>query len=251
MTPEERQLLSQLFNRIHEASAMPRDREAEDFIAQAVHAQPYAPYLMAQTIIVQEEALKQAGARIEELEAALKARESAGAGSFLGGLGRSVVGGGSVPSVGGRADATPDGGRPSPWGRSPGAPQAGPMGQTFTNPMNPNPMNPNPMNPMAGQPGRGGGFLQTAMATAAGVAGGALLAHGLQSMFGGQAQAAADPKALLGDQAGSATQAATEGGMIPDIFGPDDPGLTEAHYGDENDPGFDMGGDESGGDDWV
>ena len=241
MTPEERQLLSQLFSRIHEASATPRDHEAEDFIAQAVRAQPYAPYLMAQTIIVQEEALKQAGARIEELEAALKARERAGAGSFLGGLGKSVFGGGSVPSVG-RADLTPDAGRPSPWGRSPGAPQTGPMGQTFNNPMNPN--------PMAGQPGRGG-FLQTAMATAAGVAGGALLAHGLQSMFGGQAQAAADPKTLLGDQAGSATQAATEGGMIPDIFGPDEPGLTEAHYGDENDPGFDMGGDDGGGDDWV
>lgn len=245
MTPEERQLLSQLFSRIHEASTTPRDHEAEDFIAQAVHAQPYAPYLMAQTIIVQEEALKQAGARIEELETALKARENAGAGSFLGGLGRSVFGGGSVPAVGGRTDATPDAGRPSPWGRSPGAPQAGPMGQTFNNPMNPS-----GMNPMAGQSGRGG-FLQTAMATAAGVAGGALLAHGLQSMFGGHAQAAADPKALLGDQAGSATQAATEGGMIPDIFGPDEPGLTEAHYGDENDPGFDMGGDESGGDDWV
>ena len=253
MTPEERQLLTQLFARIREASAGPRDREAEDFIAQQVREQPYAPYLMAQTVIIQEEALKQAGARIEELEAALKAKENAGAGSFLGGLGqsglgqsglgKSVFGGGSVPAVG-RAEAAPEAARPSPWGRSPGAPQTAPMGQTFNNPMNP--MNPNPM---AAQPGPGGGFLQTAMATAAGVAGGALLAHGLQSMFGGQAHAAVDPKALLGDQA--AAPAATEGGMIPNIFGPDDPGLTEAHYGDDSDPGFDIGGDDGGGDDWV
>lgn len=239
MTPEERQLLTQLFSRIREASAGPRDREAEDFIAASVREQPYAPYLMAQTVIVQEEALKQAASRIEELEAALKARDSAGSGSFLGGLGKSVFGGGSVPAVGPRPDTAEEVGRPSPWGRAAGAagaPQTSPMGQTFNNPM--------------AQPGRGS-FLQTAMATAAGVAGGALLAHGLQSMFGGQAQAAADPKALMGDQAGSAAQAATEGGMLPDIFGPDDAGLTEATYDDEDETGFDMGGDDESGDDWV
>lgn len=236
MTPEERQLLTQLFARIREASAGPRDREAEEFIAAAVREQPYAPYLMAQTVIVQEEALKQAGARIEELEAALKARDNAGSGLFLGGIGKSVFGGGTVPSVGARAAAPADAPRPSPWGQSPGAPQAAPMGQTFNN-------------PMAAQPGRSGGFLQTAMATAAGVAGGALLAHGLQSMFGGSAaHAANDPKALMGEQ--SPATAATEGGMIPNIFGPNDPGLTEAGYANE-DHGFDVGGNDSGGDDWV
>lgn len=235
MTPEERQLLSQLFGRIRDASQTPRDREAEEFIAQAVREQPYAPYLMAQTVIIQEEALKQAGARIEALEAELKSK--AGEGSFLGGIGKSIFGGGSVPSVG-RPAPQPEPPRASPWGQSPGAPQAMPQAapQQFSN-------------PMFGQQGGGGGFLQTAMATAAGVAGGALLAHGLQSMFGGQAHAAANPQSLLGEQGGPA-QAATEGGMIPDIFGPDDPGLTEANL-DEDDGGFDMGSDDSGGDDWV
>ena len=235
MTPEERQLLSQLFARIRDAGQTPRDREAEDFIARAVQDQPYAPYLMAQTVIVQEEALKQAAARIDALEAELKAKE--GSGSFLSGTSKSLFGGGSVPSVGARpAEA----GRPNPWGQSPGAPRA-PMGQAMQQPFNQGPL----QSPF-GQQGAGGGFLRTAMATAAGVAGGALLMHGLQSMFGGQAHAQ-DIQSLAQDPLSA--PAATEGGMIPNIFG-DDPNLTDAGYGPEED-GFDLGSDESGGDDWV
>jgi hypothetical protein len=232
MTPEERQLLSQLFDRIRGASQTPRDREAEAFIAEAVREQPYAPYLMAQTVIVQEEALKEAGRRIEALESELKAKASAGSGSFLGGIGRSVFGAGSVPSVGGRSGQA-DAPRGSPWGASPGAPQPQ-GGQQFNN-------------PLVGQQGRGGSFLQTAMATAAGVAGGALLAHGLQSLWGGQA---GNPQALAGTPA-EAASAATEGGMIPDIFGPEDGGVSPANF-DAGEQGFDLPDDEpGGGDEWV
>ena len=117
MTPEERQLLSQLFDRMHAASRTPRDREAEDFIAQAVSAQPYAPYLMAQTVIVQEEALKQAAARIEALEAELKAKET-GSGSFLGGTARPAFGTRSVPSIGRNPAEPVETPRTSPWGLS-------------------------------------------------------------------------------------------------------------------------------------
>lgn len=233
MTPEERQLLNQLFERIRDAGQAPRDREAEDFIARAVHEQPYAPYLMAQTVIVQEEALKQAAARIEALEAELKAKSAEGSGSFLGGVSKSLFGGGSVPSVGARSDEAP---RRSPWGQSPGAAQA-PMAQPMQPAFNQGPF---------AQQGAGGGFLRTAMATAAGVAGGALLMHGLQSMFGGQAHAQ-DIQSLAQDPLSA--PAASEGGMIPNIFG-DDPNLTDAGYGPEDD-GFDLGSDDSGGDDWV
>ena len=236
MTPEERQLLNQLFERIRAAGQTPRDREAEDFIARAVQDQPYAPYLMAQTVIVQEEALKQAAARIETLEAELKAKE--GSGSFLGGVSKSLFGGGSVPSVGARAAEAP---RPSPWGQSPGAPQA-PIGQSISGQTMQQPFNQGPFT----QQGAGGGFLRTAMATAAGVAGGALLMHGLQSMFGGQAHGP-DVQALARDPLSA--PAATEGGMIPNIFG-DDPNLTDAGYGPEED-GFDLGSADSGSDDWV
>ena len=230
MTPEERDLISRLFDRMRAAGAAPRDAQAEAFIADAVRAQPYAPYLMAQTVIIQEEALKEAGRRIEALEAELKARETAGPGSFLGGLGKSMFGSGSVPAVGGRA-APAETPRPSPWGASPGAPQPQ-TGQPFNN-------------PLFGQQGRGGGFLQTAMATAAGVAGGALLAHGLQSLFSDHGEGAAHALAGAAPEAAAASQ----GGMIPDIFGPED--ATSAGL----DPGadsFDLPDDEpGGGDEWV
>jgi len=74
MTPEERQMLEGLFDRVKQSSAAPRDREAEDMIHQAVQAQPHAPYLLAQAVIVQEEGLKAAAARIQELEAELAER---------------------------------------------------------------------------------------------------------------------------------------------------------------------------------
>ena len=57
MTPQERQVLADLFERIRSAAAAPRDAEAEAFIAEAVRAQPYAPYLLAQTALVQQHAL--------------------------------------------------------------------------------------------------------------------------------------------------------------------------------------------------
>ena len=82
MTPEERQLLSELFDRVRSASGNTRDPEAEAFIADQVRAQPYAPYLMAQAVIVQEEGLKKAAARIEELERAL-AQQSQSAAAML------------------------------------------------------------------------------------------------------------------------------------------------------------------------
>lgn len=227
MTPEEHQLLSQLFARMHTAGRTPRDREAEDFIAQAVREQPYAPYLMAQTIIVQEEALKQAAARIEALEADLKAKE-ANAGSFLGGTARATFGTRSVPSIGRNPSEPAEAPRGSPWGRSPGAAQG--MDQPTSN-------------PLFGQQGQRGGFLQTAMATAAGVAGGVLLAQGLQSMFSGAGQTGAQ-QALSGDPSGAANPAATEGGMIPDIFGSHDRGVSPANFEGGSDPGLDAGDDD-------
>ena len=69
MTPQERQMLADLFERVRSAAASPRDAEAEAFIAEAVRGQPYAPYLLAQTAIVQQHALEAAAQRIQELEA--------------------------------------------------------------------------------------------------------------------------------------------------------------------------------------
>src|SRR5215469_18938425 len=89
MTPEERQMLGGLFERINAAGATPRDPEAEAFINDAVRAVPFSPYVLAQTALVQQRALEAAAHRISELEAAASqsGQQSQGQGSFLGNLG--------------------------------------------------------------------------------------------------------------------------------------------------------------------
>ncbi|HYC24470.1 MAG TPA: DUF2076 domain-containing protein, partial [Roseiarcus sp.] len=69
MTPEERQLLAGLFQRVAATATTPRDGEAEGFINEAIRAQPHAPYALAQTVLVQQQALEAAARRIQELEA--------------------------------------------------------------------------------------------------------------------------------------------------------------------------------------
>jgi hypothetical protein len=172
MSPEERQLLTGLFERVRSQAGAPRDKDAEDFIAEAVRSQPYAPYLLAQAVLVQEQALKGADQKIRELEARVAQAQQAAqqqprsGGGFLGGL----FGGGAArqdapepqPSPWGRP--APQQPQPQPWGQQP-APQASPWG--------------------APQAGGGGSFLKGALGAAAGVAGGVLLADTLKGVFGG------------------------------------------------------------------
>lgn len=233
MSPEERQLLVGLFERTKSAAGAPRDQEAEAFINSEIKAQPAAPYLLAQTVIVQDQALQGANARIEELEARVKELESKPAsGGFLGGL----FGGGQRPSASGYA---PQGGqRPNgPWGAPPPAP---PQGYAA---------------PQAGADS--GGFLRGALGTAAGVAGGVLLADGIRNLFshggmGGMGNLgigagytpAGDTTVInnyYGDEPGGASQQADF-----DNAGYDDAGdvMQDADYDDGGfDDGFDSGGD--------
>jgi hypothetical protein len=74
MSPEERQLLASLFDRIRTAAATPRDHEAEDFIDQGVREQPYTTYYLAQAVIVQEKGLEAAANHIKELEERIRLR---------------------------------------------------------------------------------------------------------------------------------------------------------------------------------
>ena len=98
MTPDERQMLSGLFDRVRGASGGPKDREAEAFINDAMRATPSAGYVLAQTVLVQQQAVEAAAKRIEELEAQVRGGGGGGQpqeeGSFLGNLGRSLFGGG-------------------------------------------------------------------------------------------------------------------------------------------------------------
>ncbi len=168
MTPQERQVLADLFERIRSAAAAPRDAEAEAFIAEAVRAQPYAPYLLAQTALVQQRALDAAAQRIQELEAKGQPAPESG---FLGNLGRSLFGGQPAPRPGydagadQRAAAAPPGPAYAPPPAYAPAP-ASPWGA-------------------APAPARGGGFLSGALTAATGVAGGLLAANAIESLLGG------------------------------------------------------------------
>jgi hypothetical protein len=72
LSPEDRSAIEGLFRRLEEAERRggPRDREAEDLIARLIARQPAAPYYLAQTVVVQQQALNEAERRIEELERA-------------------------------------------------------------------------------------------------------------------------------------------------------------------------------------
>jgi hypothetical protein len=179
MSPEERNLLTGLFDRIRAAVNTPRDQEAETLISDATKAQPYAPYYLAQTVLVQDQALQAANNRLQELEGKVKELEGRAAsqpraGGFLSGLGSLFGGSGPSPRPaapppppppsGGWNQAPPQGGwQRQPQGYAPAGPAQGPWGGG----------------------GGGGGFLTGALGTAAGVAGGVLLADSIRGLFAG------------------------------------------------------------------
>lgn len=176
MTPEERQLVAELFDRLASLENERRDPEAERAIREGLARAPNAVYALVQTALVQDEALKRANVRIQELEAAAGGEAPREGGSFLDNIRDAVLGReqprGSVPSVRPGAPAAAN-----PWGdRYTGQAMAGPTGPTPGYPG---------AAPGYGSPGYGGGsFLGTAAASAAGVIGGALLLNSIRSMFG-------------------------------------------------------------------
>ena len=251
MTPQERDLITALLARLKAQGTQPKDAEAEALIRQGMQAQPDAPYLLVQTVLIQDMALNAAQSRIAELERQRAEAKTAPAPqeqptSFLGGAGH-----GSVPSAGAwprSAPASP--GQAPVWTQShDGAPQpAAPTGPV----------------PPTMMPGAGSGFLRQAAATAAGIAGGALLFQGIQSLFGphyyGSNWLAGTPMQPglsetvinnyygdqnAGDQNAPDTTQADAGDQGMDQ--PFDPGQDYAQDQDVSDG--DLGGQDSGGDD--
>ena len=187
MNVEDRQVLSGLFERTRAAASNPRDAEAEAFIAQNVQAQPHAPYVLAQAVLVQEQALQAAAAKIEELEAKsreLEERLKAGATSFLGGIGAPSLASGARGSVPSSVPQTNSGSAPSSgsaWGRTSvsNVPPVQAQMQPQVQPQAP------AAAPAPAMASNSGGFLKGALSTAAGVAGGVLLANSISSLFSG------------------------------------------------------------------
>lgn len=83
LSPEDRDAIEGLFDRIQTAAAKssPRDREAEMLIQRRLRDAPASPYYMAQAILMQDQALWSAQQRIAELEAEIAKKSDDG--SFL------------------------------------------------------------------------------------------------------------------------------------------------------------------------
>ena len=176
MNSEEQTLIDGLFSRLQQAEtdSAPRDAQAEARIKEHMARQPAVGYYMTQSILVQEHALqsldaqnKQQVQQIQQLQDELqRAKATQPAPASGGGFLSSIFGGGSrepqpAPSNSGggwREPARPAFGQPAPQQnyQPPQAPAAAPAGS---------------------------GFLGGAMKTAAGVAGGVLLAEGISSLF--------------------------------------------------------------------
>ncbi len=77
MQSEEQRLIDGLFTRLQQAETQsaPRDADAEARIVHHLQQQPQAPYYMAQTILIQEAAIKQLNQRLQALEGQLAQRE--------------------------------------------------------------------------------------------------------------------------------------------------------------------------------
>src|SRR5580700_5505694 len=163
MTPQERQLVDDLFDRLAQLEKAPRDPDAAAAIADGLRKAPSAVYALVQTVLLQDEALKRANARIQELEQApaLQQAQSPGHHDDQGGYGQGPYG-------------------QAPYGQ-------GSYGQAYGAPQPPF--------------GGGGSFLGTAAAAAAGMVGGSLLLNGIRSMMGDSHQALGNT--AVGDRAAS------------------------------------------------
>ncbi len=173
MDQTERQIIDDLFAKLRQAEAQsgPRDPQAEAHIRDTIARQPGAPYLMAQAIVMLEQALAASQNQNQELERQLQERPAAAAGG--GGIFGGLFGGGAAKPA--PAPQQRPGG--SPWGQAPGAAPA------YGDPR---------VAAYAQQPQRaGGGFMAGAMQTAMGVAGGMLIGSALSSAFSGGGEAIA------------------------------------------------------------
>ena len=228
MNADERQLITQLFERMRNYGGPEKDREADALINQLVRANPDAVYMLVQSVLVQEQALEATNARVQELEEQLRSLEEsdksrgARSGGFFSGYwgsrgAQEPQPRSSVPQVGSRATPTAygsrDEGRAAPWSQGSPPPQAPPA-----------------------QPAASGGFMRSALATAAGVAGGVLVADSIRNMLGGGAHAGPRHDSDRYEEETYVDDRDNDPGT--------DPGTEQAAYEDDgNDPAFDSGDD--------
>jgi uncharacterized protein len=186
MTPQERQLIDDLFDRLAKLESAKRDPEAMSAIMQGLRNAPNAVYALVQTVLVQDEALKRADMRIQELEAGSEQQTQSG--GFLDSMRDAILGQnqsrGSVPNVRAPEIAGNSGGGRAAWNTGQVLPQGQPAGQ-YNQPAYGQQQPPYGTQQQPPFGGGGGSFLGTAAAAAVGVVGGSMLASSLRSMMGG------------------------------------------------------------------
>ena len=208
MNDSDRKLVRDLFDRMAAMGPVERDSDADAEIGAGFARSPDAAYKLVQSVLVQEHALRKADARIKELEARF-AEGEAGHNQPDRSLGMS----GAVPAAGiGRAGPDRNSGQPP---RSDG-PQFG-------------------------------GFMSQAMSTAAGVAGGMLLASGISSLFSSDASASTSESSAQAAEQPTAEQTADAGQQadateMQQAIGADTAG-TEPQEADFEDDGWGDWGD--------
>nr|WP_315239009.1 DUF2076 family protein [uncultured Albidiferax sp.] len=204
MNTQERDQLSTFLQQLGQARAPVKDMEAQTLIDAAVARQPDAAYLLVQRCLLQDNALQSAQAQIASLQAELQQPKPAT--NFLDANG---------------------------WGRAPVAPAAA---------YAPAPAYPQTAPVAAPAPSRfqAPSFLTSMATTAAGVAAGAFLFQGIESLMGhhGSSTAAGTPASAFGlSEPAAATPEAAQSiaDTNTDVFG--------------NDDGLEIGGDSSS--DWA
>jgi len=257
MNSEEQTLIDGLFSRLQQAetNSAPRDAQAEARIKEHLTRQPAAGYFMTQAILVQEAAIKsldeqnkQLTAQIQQLQAELqqaKAQATAPAPSS-GGFLSSIFGGSArdpQPAPSQSAPVSSGGGwrepgRSSFGGQPPqqnyGAPQQGFAQQGYA---------PQQQAPAAA----GSSFLGGALKTAAGVAGGVMLAQGISSLFHNNQQPQEIVEVIKEEPAQVSDQSNNGWGDDQrmagnDSYSNDQGGFTDADYNDDSSSFF--GGDD-------
>ncbi|HEU4634839.1 MAG TPA: DUF2076 domain-containing protein [Edaphobacter sp.] len=161
MTPQEQEMLQGLIQRVNQTQLQEKDFDAEEMLQQTLGKNPDALYILAQTVLVQQYALEQAQNQLEQLRQ--QQQQPRRSSSFLGNL----LGRNEEPAA---------------------APPPPPQYSQYAPPV------PQPGYAPSYAPGYGapqsGGFLRSAMQTAAGVAAGALAFESIEGLLHGFGPAA-------------------------------------------------------------
>ncbi|WP_433898551.1 DUF2076 domain-containing protein [Pseudomonas sp. PSE1(2024)] len=246
MNSEEQTLIDGLFSRLQQAEteAAPRDALAEARIKEHLTRQPAAGYFMTQAILVQEAALKsldeqnkQLTQQVKQLQAELQSAKSQSAppASSGGGFLSSIFGGSSPrPAPTQSAPASTGGWREPAPQQNFGAPAPQ---QNFGAP-------PPGYGQQQAAPAAGSSFLGGALKTAAGVAGGVMLAQGISSLFHHNQQPEEIVEVIKEEPAQVNDQSNNGWGddqrmANNDSYGNDQGGFTDTDYSDDNSSFFD------------